>query len=205
VSSADRTLEIVVPFAAPPIEIPTVREVKSALVTSSLQAIRQRGLNDAYFEHLDKSAHNAIRGLTASDWIPIDLAMTHYRALQSLVPDETTQIAIGREVADRIFRTVVGTLARLATSAGFTPWTGLAKCGALWDRAFRGGGVSVVRLGPKEAKLDAVKLPLLDIPYFRVAFRGALVANCELLSKRTAFVREVKHGPQSVTLRASWV
>jgi hypothetical protein len=198
-------LEIVVPFTRPPIEIPICSSVRSALVTTSLHAVRQRGRGDAYFEALPATSHNAIRALTAGEWIDIELALAHYRALQSIVPIEAEQVAIGREVADRIFRTFVGTLARLATSAGFTPWTGLTKAATLWDRAFRGGGVSVTKLGPKEARMEVVKLPLLDVPYFRIAFRGAILANCELLSKRQAFVRELKHGAHAISLSASWV
>ena len=94
-----------------------------------------------------------------------------------------------------------------AKGAGATPWTGLGFLDRLWDRVFAGGGgVGLVKLGPKEARAQLIGLPLLAVPYFRHAFRGTMLAGLELFCQR-AYVHE--HGrdqPESTfTFRVSWV
>jgi hypothetical protein len=66
--------------------------------------------------------------------------------------------------------------------------------------------LQVARLGPKDARIDVVALPIMSSPYFRGALRGQIEAGCELFCKR-AYVREME--PRSIatagTLRVSWV
>jgi hypothetical protein len=64
---------------------------------------------------------------------------------------------------------------KVAKGAGVTPWTILPQFDRLWRRGADGGAVGIFRVGPKEARIEVVGCELLDIPYFRHAFRGVLL------------------------------
>jgi hypothetical protein len=120
-----------------------------------------------------------------------------------LVPSETDQIEMGRDVADRIHRTILATVARAATGVGVTPWIGLAQFPKLWERTFVGGGVSVTRVSPKDARVELVRLSLLETSYFRHALRGVMIAGVELFCRR-AFVVELGKRGDVHALKVSW-
>jgi hypothetical protein len=176
-----------VPLRAPVDKLEPVRNVRSTLLTGSIQALRTRGMFDAYFKLLPDQHHDNILSMVAGVWIPIELAKVHYETLDRLIPSEVEQLEMGRDVADRIHRTILATVAKAATGAGVTPWMGLSAFPKLWERTFEGGGVEVHKLGPKDARIDLVKLALLDVPYFHRAFRGVLAAGIELFCRK-AFV-----------------
>jgi hypothetical protein len=195
--------EIFVPLPAPVDRIEPMRAVRSTLVSSSLQAIRARSLGDRYFERLPPHWHERVHALVAGTWLPMDVVRAHYEVLDAIVPEAEERLAIGREVADRVQGSLLATLARLSTGAGVTPWTGLAALPRLWDRMFQGGAVSVVKQGPKDALLDMVHFPLLDIGYFNAAFRGLAAAGMELFCRR-AFVSNVPRAGVIWRVRISW-
>ena len=90
---------------------------------------------------------------------------------------------------------------------GATPWTGLGYLDRLWERVFSGGGgIGLTRLGPKEARVEIVGLPLLLVPYFRHAFRGTMSAGLELFCAH-AYLQEMgrRTVDAELTLRVSWV
>ena len=65
-------------------------------------------------------------------------------------------------------------------------------------------GISVIKVGPKDAVVEVVGLPLVAVPYFRVAMRGMFQAACELVCRR-AYVQEVhRKGAANAGLRIAW-
>ena len=197
-------MEVFVPLPAPLDRIEAVRAVRSTLLSGSIQALRGRQMFDAYFKVLPPKYHEPILSMVAGVWIPMELARAHYVALDALIPDERQQIDMGRNVADRIHRTILATVAKAATGAGVTPWMGLATMPKLWDRTFVGGGIAVHKLGPKDARLDIVRLSLLDTSsYFRHAFRGVFAAGIELFCRR-AFVVELPRRGDVFSYKVSW-
>ena len=63
----------------------------------------------------------------------------------------------------------------------------------------------MTRLGPKEARIEGLGLPLSRIPYFRTAFRGLNEASCELFCAK-AYAKEIGElcTPVSIGFRVSW-
>lgn len=196
-------VEQFVPLRAPISAIEPVRSVRSTLLSGSIQALRARGLFDAYFKVLPREHHEAILSMVAGVWIPIELARAHYDALARLIPTEAEQLDMGRDVADRIHRTILATVARAATGAGVTPWIALAMFPKLWDRTFLGGAVAVQKTGPKDARLEIVKLSLFDNSYFRRAFAGVVAAGIELFSRK-CFVAELPRRGDVFAYRLQW-
>ena len=181
-------------------------EVRSSLLLSSIQSLRQKGLGDRYEANLAPEVRETLLTCVAGVWLPMAVGIAHYEGCQALGLSLSDEVAIGYQVSERIQGSLLGLLARAAKGAGTTPWTILANVNRLWDRVFQGGaGVSVTQVGPKEARVELVGLPLLQVPYFRHAYRGAFLAAVELLSEK-AYVGEVgKRGETtSTTYRVSW-
>lgn len=198
--------EVFVALPKPRAQLPPVKEVRTTLVTASIQALRQRGRFEAYERHLLKEHRESVLTCIAGGWLPLPIAFAHYNALDALglTPSEVAEL--GSDVSRRTNTTFLSTITKLATSSGVTPWTGLSHMDRLYARVLNGGGVEVLKLGPKEAQIDFVGVPLVRIPYFRQAFRSFVQTAGAQLSHRF-FTREMSRLSSStnLVLLLSWV
>lgn len=181
---------VIVPFALPREQLAVADGYRSTWLMSSLQALRDRGHLDAYFQALPAALHDTMRSQVVGVWVPISLARAHYEACERLQLGTAEQIALGRAVSDRAQGAMLGTVVRMARGVGVTPWTVLPQYRRLFERGVRGGGISVVKLGPKEARIDIAACELFEINYFRVAFRGVLQGIAGLFC-RVSFIHDV--------------
>jgi hypothetical protein len=176
--------EPVVAFRADPREIASAKHVRSTLLASSLNVLRRRG-HMAKYEELVPAAHRErLLSCVAGVWLPMEVGVAHYETCAAIGLSTAEVYDIGMDVSVQVQATFLGTLAKMGRAAGVTPWTGLSQFQRLWDRVLDGGGVAVYRVGPKDARIEIVALPLVDIPYFRVSFRGFIVAGCGIFSTR---------------------
>jgi hypothetical protein len=198
---------VLVPFAHARERIGRATQVKSTLLSASLDAIRKRGRFDEYEAQLTPEHREAIVFGVSGVWLPMEIALAHYAAVDSLGFTEAEILENGYSVGTRLNHTFVGTVVKLAGQAGVTPWLPLAQVGKLFERVFRGGaGVQVERLAPKDARIEVVGLPIASSPYFRGALRGQVQVGCELFCRRCyARAVEPRHEADAVTLRVSWV
>lgn len=199
--------EIILAFPAARDELGSVTEVRSTLLASSLQSLRSRGLFDRYERLLAPAHRPAVLDTLAGQWLSIETACAHYSACDALGLPVSEQLALGGDVSHRIHGTLLGTVIRLAKTAGMTPWTLLPRGNELFRRTLRGGGgTQVTKVGPKEALVEMVGVPLLTIPYYRTALRGVYRAAVELFCKQ-AYVRDCTGpaaGPAAARLRIMW-
>lgn len=197
---------VVVPFPEELAQAPEATRVRSTLLVSSIGALRRRDLLTRWSCELSAEDRASLEDAVAGTWLPISLGLSHYRACDALGLDRSEQAEIGAEVVRELQRTFLGTLLRLSAGLGVTPWVGLEKFSQIYVRMFVGGGVRIVRLGPKEARADVVGLPLAAIAYFRNAYRGFIQAGCEFFSPHV-FVTEIPHLCRESRLgfRISWV
>lgn len=195
----------VVPFTKPLAKLGLASELRSTLILSSLESLRTGGLMDRYHGLLAPSYAGAIDHLVAGVWLPMEVAVAHYDACERLGLTLEEQLQLGAAVSERVHGSFL-MLLRAARKVGATPWTALSKTAHMYDRLFQGGGgVGVRKLGPKEARLDLVGVPALDVPYFRHALRGVVEAGASLFCSR-CYVRELRRpGLASASLRISWV
>jgi hypothetical protein len=198
---------------APTILVPFQRErsaiatgVKASLILSSLQSLRSHGLFERYSSLLDPRYGELLTLSTAGIWLPMQLAMGHYRACDSLHLSPRDQVEQGRGVADRVQGPWLQVLAKGVRGAGVTPWAVLKNMPRLWDRVYQGGaGACVRQLGPKEAEVELAGLPLLGIPHFRNAYRGAFLAGIEPLCAKVYVNETGVPLDTAATYRLSWV
>lgn len=193
------------PFPAPPSSLGSASAARSTLVTVSLHSLRARGLQRRYEALLRPEHAETLLTAVAGTWLPIDVALAHYEACDALALHPDEQLSIAMEVGDRLNGTFLGTVLRLARSAGVTPWQGLAHSMRLYDRLFCGGGLAVSKLGPKEARVELVGNPLHAIAYFRVGVCGVFQCGLQRFCRRV-YIRELpaRRPGQTMTLRISW-
>jgi hypothetical protein len=202
----ENTGEPFLPFRAPPSRIGVASSVRSTLVTASIQSLRARKLYDRYAARLAADERDALSTAVAGVWIPMGLAVAHYRACESLRLSVGEELDIALQVGQQLHGTFLGAMLRLASTVGVTPWTALGYSGKLYDRLFRGGGIAVTRTGPKDARVDLVGNPLCDVEYFRVGVRGVYEAALELFCERVT-THEIprRYVGLDMALRISWV
>lgn len=184
-----------------------VRGVRSTLIQSSLDTLRRRGHFERYLQVLDPRYRATLLESLAPEWLAIEVAAGHYAACDALALSSTELHEIGEDVGTRIQGTFIGTLVRKARSVGLTPWVPLAQFQRLWERLFQGGGVGLVKTGPKDCSLEVRMLSLCEFNYFRIAFGGVVTAGIKLGAGRSVTVRRatgIKFGQRSL-IQASWV
>lgn len=180
--------------------------VRSTLLSSSMLIVRERNLLSRYLERLPREHHDTMVGMVAGAWLPIDLALAHYTAMNELgfTPDQ--QFEIGQTITVKIQQSVLMSMVRLARGAGATPIVAAAQFHRLWSRLLMGGAGVVYKTGPKEARFEGLNVPLAQIPYFRNAWRGLIAGSFGLFCQRI-YVRDLPRYMTATTVgyRAQWV
>ena len=151
--------------------------MRGTLLASSIQSLRSRGLFDRYATLLSHSYRDRVLNSVAGEWLGADIALAHYSACDALRLSVEDQVGMGREVSKRTHETFLGLLVKMARGIGVTPWVVLPKINSLYMRIFRGGGIQITRLGPKDAKVQTLGLTPLGISYFRNAYLGMYEAG----------------------------
>ncbi len=194
-------------LAYPRGEVPLVTRARGTLLASSTQGVRERGLQQEYFEALDPRYHEAIRGLVPGTWLPVELAAAHYAAIDTLGLAPEQQWDMGRRVAERVQHSWVGTVIRgLKASGAVTPVQVLTRFQNAWDRLFEGGGSEVVQTAPKDIRVEAHGMHLAPGAYFKNAWCGMFESTLELVAKKV-YVRQLARyeGPTTCAFDISWV
>ncbi|MGO8994573.1 MAG: hypothetical protein ACLQVI_14750 [Polyangiaceae bacterium] len=198
--------EVILPYPRPIESLGLAKELRSTLVASSLESLRHRKLLDRYREIVAPAHRDALLSTVAGLWLPMEVGMAHYDAVDRLGFSAEEQAGIGAEVSHKIHDTFLGVVMKMATNAGVTPWTLLPKGNQLYGRLFQGGGgTRVLKLGPKEARADIVGVPILVVPYFRNAIRGLYQAAISVFCTK-CYVHEIvrRSEPTAIGLRISW-
>lgn len=201
-----RVAEPIVLLRVPRHEVPPVTKVRGQWIAASLRAIRERGLTDKYLSKLPPEHHVAIKTTPASQWLLAHVVVAHYAALDALeLPAEGIQ-NIGSSVVIHGHGKAIEVAIKVIPLQVLNVFSVLAHANVLWDRMFEGGAPAVMRLGPKEARVDIVGLPFAHLRYPRIGIRGVLTGIMHLLVK-TAYVNDVTAFSMSNTLsfRVSWV
>ena len=165
--------------------VPPTQRFRSTWLSSSLRSLRERNLLDRYLTILPAQHHEAVLNSIVGVWLPVEVAVAHYSACDALQIGVGEAVTIGREATNRVHGTVLSTFVRLAKGAGVTPWTVLVRLQELWGRIWLGGGVKVVKLGPKEARIEIASWPCAASGYCRAAMRGVIPGVTDLFCQKS--------------------
>ncbi len=199
-------MEVHLPFRFPAGSAPPVSEVRSTIIVSGIQALRSRGLYERYVEALSPSVREQFVTLIPGVWLAIDVGLEHYRAADRLALEPRAIEGIGGEVAERINKSVLSVAVQVSKLAGVTPWNALLLVHRINDLNWRGGDITVLKTGPKEALYEWTGQPCAAIPYFTTSFGGYLRALTALFSdKAHARVIQERCNDTTISCRLSWV
>lgn len=203
VGNANDTAKVVLDYQAP--EGPVATHVRSTLLSSSLQTIRELGHFDRYVALMPKDACETILLTLAPTWLPVALADIHYAACEGLGLSADETDLVGQAVATRFMGTFLQTFVRSSRNVGGSPWVPIKQYGRLWSRIWQGGGVFVTELGPKDALIESRGLPLAKYRYFSTAYMG-VIRSAGLMFASTVYVRHVRaNNRSSHVCSLSWV
>jgi hypothetical protein len=182
-----------------------VRHIRSTVLMSSYAAIRDGGYDAPYREALPKEHHAVLVEAVAGMWIPIEVAVAHYQACAALGLSHDVQLALGRDLGQKIRGTILGTAVRMTREAGVTPWSVMPHFQRIWNRAYDGGGLYIERRGPKEAHMEVHKAAQAGCAYWRTALCGLCVGIIELFARK-AYMQETtrKRPPGFASFRVQW-
>jgi hypothetical protein len=182
-----------------------LRSVRSTLLMGSIAGLRANGHFEAWSAIVPESAREELLRLVAGVWVPVETAMAHYRACDSLRLSSEEQARLGGATFARVRGTLLGTMLKLGNGAGVTPWTLMPHLQRFWDRAYEGAAIQVLRVGPKDAHLDVAECPFAEVRYYRNALRGLLVAVLDLFCDK-AYMQERAgaRAPGTIAFRAQW-
>ncbi len=180
--------------------------VRGTLIVASRDQMRAVGEYERYLSALAPQANVELVSLIAASWVPIELAMAHFDAIDKLDLETDVIEAATGAVAAKLHGVLLGTVAKAAQASGATPLSVVRTLGTLWGRTFRGGAVGVKQTAPKEGVVFVVGSPLLASRYHRTGIRVHIQVAADLFSER-AFVREqsYKASHQELAIRVQWV
>ena len=194
--------EIIVPFRE---NVEPLTAGRSTLLIGAQSVFRAAGTFDQYVANLPEDLRATLTQMTVGQWIPVELLLAHYRACDALTLSARQASEYGRAVLEKTRETWIGTAGRFAREAGATPWSLIPHFQRFWDRGYQGGGIRVVKTGPKEACCDVVEVPLCDVPYYRHATLGLVGAVLELFAQKAYLTHLSGRAPCTMTFRMQWV
>jgi hypothetical protein len=143
--------------------------------------------------------------LLAGIWVPVALAVEHYQTMDRLELPKSTIEAIGAEVAERGFKTVLAA-PPLPQEGAPTPWDVLRSAHRNLDTNRRGSDIMVTKEGPERATLVWAGQPCASVPYFVMSWGAFLRARVNLYCERAhhRIVRE-RCSSLDVVIELSWI
>lgn len=199
-----RPLELILDLPSTLSSVPPVSAVRGTIILASTRALRELELFEQYRIHLLETSATAVLGVTAGEWVSLEVATAHYRACEELQLTPSLQLEVGFRAGKRALGTMLGTAMRLSRFAGATPWTIVQGADRIWNRAYEGGALRIYRAGETEALVEVHKNSLMtNLEFCRNSFRGFCVALYELVSERMS-CRVLNVTPQEVQYRVVW-
>jgi hypothetical protein len=180
-----------------------VTHVRSSAIVNAQSLLRASRRYDAYTAGLAGDVRSAVLGVIPGAWVSVETALAHHRAIDKLQLTASEQADLANGAGGRLQRAATSTLLRMSREVGISPWALMPHGQRLWDRICRGGDLSIERVGPKEAIVRMVGLPLFTSQYFRFGIRCVLQAGLSLWCTR-CYVTEVGWTPTSATFREAW-
>lgn len=184
-------LELVIALPKPADELTPPTHIRGTVLSTSFDLVRQHGKEARYLGLMPSEHHDTIRFVVPQSWVPLDIALAHFCAMQEVFPDARQQVQNGREASERTQNNWLKTVVRALVASGHSPAMGVLKrIPAAFDRFLRdGGGVAVYEAGPKDGRLELYAQPLVATPYIRNGWQGMLEAAVSLAS-RSCVVRQ---------------
>jgi hypothetical protein len=183
---------------------PVITAFRGTLLAVAIERLKQCGHYERYEAMLPPAQREAILCSLAMSWIPIELISAHSDTCEQLNLSDAELIELGGQAANSIVRSLFSSLLR---ASGTSPWVAIKAADRMWDRLHEGGGIMVVRTGPKDVYVEQHGHPLAGSRYYRTTARGFYKSLAELFSSKV-YVKAAppRHpGKLAFALEVSWV
>ena len=202
-TSAAQSRQVILDYTSP--DGRTVTAVRSTLLQSSVQVLKDNGLFERYLTKLDPRYKDEILLTLAPVWHPMEVAVAHYDAWEALEFSTQQLEAISANVSNRIMGTFVATMVRQSRTVGSTPWFPLGQYDKLWKRLFIGGSLRITERGPKDAHVESRGLAMFGGRCFPISYQGVVHTAIRLFA-RTVYARTLPPPTSDSHVAAySWV
>jgi len=193
------------PPSFPPGAVPPLTRVRGSVIASSLNAAREAGREERYFDALDDGVEMQIRTLVTSAWLPVDVAMEHYRAMDTLGFSSSEALKNGRYVVDRMEGSYIATVIKgLGKQVGPIPL--LKRAPSSRGRMLDGGDMAVIVDGPKDVRIEMIATCLARYEYVRYGWAGMFEGVVGVVCRRCFSKVVPTPDPEDRTVIAlSWV
>jgi hypothetical protein len=195
--------QVFLPFTKSPVE--PVTEVRSTLLIAGIQSVRAQGLYEQYSDVLSSEVRESLVGLAGGIWVPVELAVAHYAAMDRLDIGRLTIEALGAEVAERAWKHILAPVFTRAKRIGPKPWEAFSHTHETVKLNWRGGDVQITKESPTQALYEWAGQPCANIPYFVTSFGSFMRALTNLFSSRAYYsVVPERSSPTTIALRLWW-
>lgn len=197
--------EVLVPLSCAPERVAAANAIRSTTLMSSLVAIERAGKLPAYRENLPVEHRETLGALVAGTWLPMEVGLAHYATVERLEFSDEQARENGRLVAELVQNSHFAVLIR-ALGSTVTLWSVLPRMPAFVARLVQGGECTVVRTGPKDARIELHGIPIARFDYVRNGWAGMLEGTLGLLVRRVyAQVLSSSDSPSVASFSLSWV
>jgi hypothetical protein len=149
--------------------------VRRMLVHSSIAELGAFGFYDRYCEIIDRGSLDHIRELIGPGWMPVELALEHYRACDALNLSDDALLDAGMRAGDKMGSALLVAGAQpQVESRDRSPWPLLQAFARMGRRIYDGASAQYVKTGPNSLRIEYVGNPLFAFHYYRVAHCGFL-------------------------------
>lgn len=182
-----------------------VEGLRGAVLRTTIRWLIDHHYGDRYHAALLPKLRERFEHVVASDWVALDEVHAHYGAVESLNLSDDAVRGMGGDVSDTVNGIVLGTIARLAGSAGASPLLPLGRGAKLFARSFRGGATAIHRTGAREARFETFGQPFASVRIHRLTVEGAFVRGLTPFAS-TVRVSEIaaRRTERSYALRIFW-
>lgn len=185
-----------------------VTHIRGIMLVKSVENLRKAGHFERYAAHASPALRQTIEFTLAASWVPIDVCEAHYAACDQLGLSESEIERLGEMLGEEIGASMMGLLLKSTRSAGVeSTWASLKQCGRFWDRAYQGGGVTLLQAGPKDSVMEYHGISLAKSRHWRMGAR-AFWLGISRLAARKAYVKLVRPreaDAHRIAFAGSWV
>ena len=161
--------QVVVDYVSP--HGPKVTDIRGIVLQTRLKLMREHGHYDEYVGRLRQPHRDQILNALASSWVPMEVSLAHYEALDSMPLSDAQISRMAEPMGAGLFQNLFASLVKMARSSGAEAgiWFGLKQADRVFQRMYNGGGVKVTQVGPKDAFIDIGSLAFADSRCFRLS------------------------------------
>jgi hypothetical protein len=195
--------EVIVPHE---LSVGPLTAVRRVLIQSSLASLQDLGHFDRYRAAIEPDILAQLTDAIGPGWVPVELALAHYRACDALKLNATEMSLLGGRVGERVQSALLVLSKSMVDQPALAPWPAMSAFARMRRRMLQGSSSEYVKVSHTELLIEILDNVLLGVPYYRGAFASWLCAALRGLGVEvtTARISSYRKDGMAVEIRLSW-